>query len=379
MSAALDGLRVVELTGPLGHYCGKLLADLGAEVILAEPAGGAPERARLPLTPGGDSLWFTYHNAGKRSCVIDDDAQLMALLQTADILVGNGSGDWPERWRLDLAQLMTDKPDLVIVSITPFGLDGPYSDYEGTDLICLAMGGLMSLGGYGDGAPIRAAGDQALTGAASFAAVGAMLAILHAEQTGTGQLVDVSCQESVSMALENAVQYYDLEGITRTRTMGRQRGAGAGIYRCADGWVYLFVGGIASNRFWVRFIDWLREEGAEGLDELTGTEWDERAYFDTPEARATFLRVFERFIADRKKEDLYREAQSRGIVLTPVRTIPEVVASEQLAIRGFFTEISGPHDLRAPAPGAPYRFSETPWRVQGPAPMAGEWQEVGTR
>jgi benzylsuccinate CoA-transferase BbsE subunit len=371
VTGALEGIRVVDLAGSFGNYCGKLFADLGADVILAERSGGAPQRAKPPLSDDGDSVWFVYENTGKRSVVVTDDNDLQALLADADVLIGNGSATWPTDWGLHLDELSHNRPDLVIVSISPFGLTGPYSGYEGTDLTSLSFGGLLWLGGYGDGAPTQAGGEQAIMGASAFAAVGGMLAVLHAERTGEGQLVDTSIQESVTMALENAAQFYDLQGTVRRRITGRQRGAGAGIYPCADGYVYLFVGGIASNRFWDRFIAWLREEDAVDVDRLTGEQWQERAYFDTDEAKESFSEVFESFSASRTREDLYREAQSRGIVLAPVRRVSEVVSSAQLQSRDFFAQVHGPHGLTGLAPGAPYLFSETPWSLAGAAPALG--------
>jgi benzylsuccinate CoA-transferase BbsE subunit len=377
MNTSLDGLRVVDLAGPYGNYCGKLLADLGADVVLVERPEGSELRTRLPVTAENDSMWFTYHNANKRSAVIknDDADTLVALLASTDVLIGSGDASWPSSWGLDLRDLEDRFPHLVVASITPFGLVGPYASFDATDIVCLAMGGLLSLGGYGDGAPLQAAGEQALTAAASFAAVGTMMAVLVQERTGSGQLVDVSAQECVTMALEHAVQYYDLQGVVRGRQAGRQRGAGAGLYRCADGYVYLFVGGIASGRFWTLFIEWLREEGADGVELLTSEAWNERSYFDTPEAKAVFLRVFEGFASQRNKEDLTRDAQSRGIALAPVRTISEVVASDQLKSRQFFQDIETPSGRVFAAPGAPYQLHGTPWNVGRRAPRLGEHTE----
>lgn len=372
---AFDGVKVIELSGPLGGYCGKLFADLGADVILVEPPEGDDARHRPPLTAEGESLWFAYHNANKRGVVHDpakDTAAIESLLSTAHILIGNGSASWPAAWGLSLEELRQRHPSLVIVSLTPFGLTGPYSSYEATDLVCLAMGGLLALGGYGDGSPLQVAGDQAFNAVALFGAVGAALALLHAESAGVGQIVDASAQEAIAMALEHAIQYYDLVGTVRGRQTGRQRGAGAGLYRCADGWLYLFVGGIASGRFWTRFVEWMLEERVTGADELTGSAWDDRAYFETDEAKSTFLRVFEAFSGTRGMEELYREAQARGIAAAPVRAPSGVVASAQLAMREYFQPITTPMGREVLAPGAPYTFSETPWVQRCPVPRLGE-------
>lgn len=372
-AGALEGLRVADLAGPYGNYCGKLYADLGADVVLVEPPEGAESRRRQPFTAEGESLWFCYHNANKRGVIAEPgSAALVAVIRGSDVVIGSGAAGWPSAWGIDLGALRREQPRLVVVSVTPFGLSGPYADFDGTDIVCLALGGLLALGGYGDGAPLQAAGEQALQSAQLFAAVGGAMAVLNAEATGDGQLVDVSAQESVAMALEHAIQYYDLEGITRGRQTGRQRGAGAGLYTCADGWVYLFVGGIASGRFWQRFVDWLRDEKAEGAAELSDPAWGERKYFDSAEAKETFLRIFETFTATRKREDLYHGAQSRGIPLAPVREPSEVVASEQLRLHEFFRPVATPDGHSILAPGAPYTLAETPWLQRRPAPRLGE-------
>jgi benzylsuccinate CoA-transferase BbsE subunit len=370
---ALEGLSVADLAGPYGNYCGKLYADLGADVTLVEPPEGAEYRRREPLTAEGESLWFCYHNANKRSVVASTgSATLAAVIGQSDVLIGSGRAGWPTEWGLNLDELRCRQPQLVVVSVTPFGLTGPYADFDGTDIVCSALGGLLALGGYGDGSPLQTAGEQALGAAQLFGAVGGALAVLHAEASGEGQVVDVSIQESVAMALEHAIQYYDLERVERRRQTGRQRGAGAGLYTCADGWVYLFVGGIASGRFWTRFVQWLSDEEADGVAELATPMWEQRTYFDTAEAKATFLRIFETFTATRGKEQLYQEAQSRGIPLAPVREPSEVVASEQLAFREFFRPVTTPAGRSIMAPGAPYTLGETPWLQRRPAPRLGE-------
>jgi benzylsuccinate CoA-transferase BbsE subunit len=369
---ALAGIRVLDLAGPFGNYCGKLFSDLGAEVVLAEPAAGAPTRSQEPLTAEGESLVFGYQNAGKRSVVAEPGSSaLQALVADADVVIGSGAAAWPAGWGIDLEALRREQPASVIVSITPFGLAGPYAGWDGTDIVCLALGGLLALGGYGDGAPLQAAGEQALQAAELYGAVGGMLAVLHAEASGQGQLVDVSAQETVSTALEHAIQYYDLEGTVRSRPTGRQRGAGAGLFRCADGWVYLFVGGIASGRFWERFTRWMLDEAVPEASGLQEPRWQERAYVDSEEAKDRFAASFEGFAADRGKESLYAEGQARGIPIAPVRSPAEVVASPQLAHRRFFRDITMPSGARVTAPGAPYVLSRTPWEVVAPAPLLG--------
>ncbi|TDV57740.1 CaiB/BaiF CoA transferase family protein [Actinophytocola oryzae] len=371
-AAALAGLRVVELAGPVGGYCGRLFADLGADVFLVEPPGGAPGRTEPPLADAtGESLRFAYENAGKYSVTGGRDF-LRGLLATADLFVESTTPGELEAAGLGPAELCHANPGLVVTSITPFGRTGPFAGFAGTDLVCLALGGLLSLGGYADGPPVRPPANQALVMANLFAAVASMMAVLHAESTGTGQHVDVAIQECVSMALENAPQYLDLEGIVRGRPDGMQRHAGTGLYPCTDGYVYLYVGGIASGRFWDRLVEWLSAEGVPGAADLAAPQWTDRAYLETSEAKETFGTVFGAFAASRDRIGLYRDAQGLGIPLCPVNTAADVAASEQLRHRDFLRTTVTASGLEMLAPGPPYVLGATPWHSRGGVPAPGE-------
>jgi benzylsuccinate CoA-transferase BbsE subunit len=355
---ALEGIRVVDMSGPMGNYCGKLFADLGADVVLVEPPGGTELRRRDPIA-------FAYHNANKRS-VEHEDGLVEALLAAADLVIET---DRPGTW--SYAELAERNPALVLVSITPFGQTGPYAGYAGSDLVCLALGGLLSLTGYADGPPVRIAGDQSYVMGSLYGAVAGLMAVLHAEATGEGQHVDVSLQECVATALENAPQFYDLEGVVRGRPSGMQRHAGTGLYPCADGYVYLYVGGLASGRFWTRLVDWLVSEGVPRAQELTAPEWNDRPFLETDAAKQTFGEIFGAFASERGKAELYEQAQGRGIPLSPVATTADVAANPQLRDRGFFAQTPWGETV-----GAPYKLSATPWSLDAPAPALGEHTEA---
>ncbi|GAA0988413.1 CoA transferase [Acrocarpospora macrocephala] len=373
---ALAGLRVLEVAGPFGGYCGKLLADLGADVVLVEPPGGTALRRQPPMADGM-SLRFAYQNANKRGICLDltdpgDRGALMKLAAGADVLLQSGH---PRRLRergLAPERLLAEHPELVVTSITPFGWTGPYTGFEATDIVCLALGGLMSLGGYADGPPVQVCQEQSHVMASLFAAVGTLLAL----RAGRGQHVDVSAQESVSCALENAPQFFDLEGVVRGPAAGMQRHAGTGLYPCADGYVYLYVGGIASSRFWVRLTDWLLDEGFDEAAELAGPRWRDRAHLEREDAKERFAEIFGAFARDRGRAELYRQAQARGIPLSPVNTAADIVASPQLRHRDYFRPLTLPSGRRVDAPGPPYVLSGTPWRQDLPVPAPGEHQGI---
>jgi benzylsuccinate CoA-transferase BbsE subunit len=377
VSAALDGLRVVDLAGDVGNYCGKLFADLGADVVLVEPPGGCPQRHARPAVESGPEagtgLDFLYQNTNKRSVVADaDDPLLRDLVVAADLVIDNWAPGELARHGLDRDAVADVNPGLVVTSITPFGQTGPYADYQSADIVCLAMGGMLSLAGYGDGPPTRPYGDQSYVMGALFGAVASMLAVLHAEETGVGQHVDVSIHECVTLALETAIQYYDLEGVVRGRQTGRYRHAGSGLYDCADGYVYLFVGGVASNRFWGRLVGWLVELGVTEAEALREPLWQELDFLRTDEAKATFERMFHAMAADRTKAELYHDAQARGIPLSPVNSPADLVHSDQLAARGYFVLADDMYRAGYLMPGAPYQLTGTPWASHSTAPALGE-------
>ncbi|MEO5670382.1 MAG: CoA transferase [Ramlibacter sp.] len=380
--AALEDLRVLDLSGPMGNYSGKLFADMGADVILVEPPGGTSLRREPPFiddVAGAErSLNFAYQNTSKRGIVLDLDTPsgqrlFKELAATADLVIETSPPGWMAARGLGHDDLAAARPQIVVASITPFGQTGPYAQMAATDLVALAMGGLLHMGGYRDAAPTQAHGDQAFKCAAMYGAVAAMLAVTEAELTGQGQHVDISMQESVTLALENAAQTYDLEGVIRQRPLGDQRFAGYGLFECEDGYIFLGSRGIGNSPAWSRSMQWFKDEGMEGAERLLGPEWSDLAYLKGDEAREVFAEVFMKWSRGHTKAWLYSEGQKRGIPLAPVSTPADLLANPQLQARGHFVPFTHPLLQQAALmPGAPYVMSRTPWKVQRPAPALGE-------
>jgi benzylsuccinate CoA-transferase BbsE subunit len=380
--AALEGLRVLDLSGAIGNYAGKLFADMGADVILVEPPGGGELRREPPFigdVPGPErSLSFAYQNTSKRGLCLDLDSAsgqrlLRDLAATADLVIESFPPGWLSSRGLDHARLAAARPSLVTASITPFGQTGPYAEFAATDLVGLAMGGLLYMGGYRDAAPTQAHGDQAFKAASMYGAVAAMLAVTEAELSGEGQHVDIAMQECVTLALENAAQAFDLEGTVRMRPPGDQRFAGYGLFPCKDGYIYLGSRGIGNSPAWSRTLRWLADEGMAGVERLHGPEWSDAAWLKGPEARDVFAELFIPWAMQHGKAWLYEEGQKRLIPLAPVSTPKDLLDNPQLAARGLFVPFTHPLvETAARMPGAPYILSRTPWRVRRPAPRLGE-------
>ena len=388
---ALKGLRVLDLSGPLGNYAGKLFGDLGADVVLVEPPEGSGLRHRPPFLgnqPGVEnSLAFAYNNTSKRSITLDlaraeGQARLRRLVESADLLLETERPGVMNARGLGYAELAALRPSLVMLSITPFGQTGPYAQYEAEDIVALALGGMLSLGGYPDTAPMRVHGDQAILCASMYGAVAASISLWQAEATGQGEHIDVSMQESVVMALENAVQFYDLEGTVRKRWAGEQRFAGTGVYACRDGYVFLMAGGIGANRFWDRTLQWFADEGMVGVERLYGPEWQTVEHLGSDAAKQTFNEVYGPWAMQRSKAELYHGGQARKIPIAPVSSPADIVENRQLLSRGHFVDVQHAVARRVlRMPGAPYQLSATPWRIQRPAPRLGEhndevWAEL---
>ena len=380
---ALAGLKVIDLSQRFSHYCGKLFADMGADVILVEkPGSGCALRAEAPYI--GDradpefGIPFFYLNTSKRGVTLDlthrDGRELFrALVCEADVVIEDAVPGALAALGLGYDALATLRSSLVMTSLTPFGQSGPYAQYAADDLTLLAMGGFLNMMGYPDAAPTQAFGNQAYAMGNMFAAVGSMLAVLGAQTSGEGQHVDISIQECVVMALENAAQFYDLEKRVRTRFAGSQRQAGTGIFECADGSVYIFAGGMAAIRFWGNLVQWMRDEQVPSYETLDRPEWSDMAFLNSDRAKDAFSEMFSVVAKGKTKEALYREAQRRRVPLCPVSTLADVAHNRQLAYRRFFTSV--PHQPSGRdilMPGAPFQMSGTPSRVARPAPTLGE-------
>ncbi len=204
----LSPYRVLDLTDEKGLLCGKMLGDLGADVIKIERPGGDPARNMGPfyhdeVDPEKSLFWFAF-NTSKRGITLDietTDGQevFKKLSKTADIVIESFSPGYLDKLGLEYTALEKINPQIIMVSITPFGQTGPYKDYKTSDIVAWAMGGRMQTIGDPDRRPLRISHhSQCYVHAGMEAAVGAMLALYYREMTGEGQQVDVSIQDCVA-------------------------------------------------------------------------------------------------------------------------------------------------------------------------------------
>ena len=238
----LMGVRVIEMGSLIaGPYAGALLAQFGAEVIKIEPPGIGDPLRKWRKMDGDTSLWWYSQSRNKKSLTLnlkDPDAQavLRDLVKDADILVENFRPGTLERWNLGWDALSVVNPKLVMLRVSGYGQSGPYAGKPGFAAIAEAIGGLRYLIGYPDRAPVRTGVSIGDTLASLYGVVGTLMALRHAEQTGEGQVVDVSLIESVLAVTESLVPEYGADGTVRERTGSSLPGiAPSNTYMTRDG------------------------------------------------------------------------------------------------------------------------------------------------
>jgi len=371
----LAGVRVLDVAGEPAAMTGRILADLGAEVVKVEPPGGDPLRAVPPFGPDGTSLRFVAWNAGKACVRVEGpgDAGLDALLAGADVVITTPG--WPGALELPPGRA----PQAVWVQVTPFGGDGPRSQWRASDLGVMASTGNMYCTGDPDRAPVRC------TEPTAWAHVGpeVAMAALSALASGRPQVVDVSCQEVVMIASMGHVGRF-----TRTGSRGKRSGANVGITReiwpCADGFVSFGLRGGKARVANMQTITRLVAEDGLATPALTERDWTtyDHNRVGPGELDAIGAPIAEYFLRHTMAE-LYEIACATNLMLAPANSPRQLVESRQLAARDFFcalgpaahlprsfVHVTSPGDaLAAPGPGGPAHDEARPpaWPARPPA------------
>jgi crotonobetainyl-CoA:carnitine CoA-transferase CaiB-like acyl-CoA transferase len=372
----LAGLRVVDLADEKGELCGRLLADLGADVIRLEPPEGAVSRTLPPFAPGSDaSLYFAVRNAGKRGAVVDvatdaGRARLDALLADADVLVESSQPGTLARLGLDAESLRARHPGLIVTSITDFGQDGPYRDYLGTNMVGVAMGGMLHRAGIPEKPPVLIPGQLAYDVAGVAGAFGSLLAFVKRLRTGAGQHVDVSAMDATAGLSDWSLANYSLNP-----NLGHRMGTGIyTLYRCADGFIRMIV---LVPKHWRALMEWTGHP-----EELADPKYDQ--FINRLMEMDKIVGVLEGFFSDKKKIEVAEEAQRRGIPATPLLWPGEVLANAHTTARGTFRTLPVAPGLEASvASGFLHVDGERAGPESGPPALGelgdGGWPERGER
>lgn len=373
----LEGFRIVECGEMVAAaYATKLMADMGAEVIKIEPPQkGDSARQRGPF-PGKvphpeKSGLFLYLNTNKRGVTLDlaqprGQEIFRKLVGQADLLVHNVHPTQMAALGLDYERLARENSGLVMTSITPFGLQGPHSNYQATDLTLWNAGGLCYLNGGGPGSedlpPLKPFGQQAGFQAGIHAAVASLGALFTRFADGVGQHIDFSTQETLMAISEFAGIMPTYADQIVVRFTGNKAIRPLDIMECKDGWIYLAC---VEEHQWRNFVD-IMGNPEWASEELFKTRLDRAQNWD---ALQLFL---EPWVKEQSVEELYHQAQSRRIPFAPVSTMGDLLNSEHLKVRGFFAEITHPVAGTYAYPTAPYQMSAAPWTLRRPAPCLGQ-------
>ena len=382
--------RVLDLCDGKGIFCGKILGDLGCDVIKVEKPGGGPSLDLGPFDhespdPPKSLFWLAY-NTNKRSVTLnientDGKEIFKRLVQKADVVLESFPPGYMAGLGLGYEELSKVNPSLVMTSITPFGQSGPYRDFKASDLTLWCLGGMAYVSGDPDRAPVRVSSPQSYLHGAAAAAAATLIALYHRELTGETQWIDVSIQEAVVHTLMNVVQFWDVCGIVLKRSGAFRTGLSTAanqrlIWRCRDGYVnfpiYATAGGAQSN---AKLVRWMESEGIRD-EYLSSIQWEE---FDLSTAsQEQFDRVegsIGRFFKSHTMDELYQGAIERGIMLYPVYGAKEIREDPQLMARGFWSNVDQPELGEVSFfPGSPFVFSGERQSIDR-APRIGEHNE----
>jgi crotonobetainyl-CoA:carnitine CoA-transferase CaiB-like acyl-CoA transferase len=365
----LEGVRVVDQAEEKGELCGRLLADLGAEVIRLEPPDGSPSR-KLPPLHDGMSLFFAVRNLGEKSVTIDLESaagrgELDRLLAASDVWIDSHLPSYLMARDLDPQNVLARHPHLVVTSITDFGQTGPYRDYAATDAVIVAMSGLLFRSGVLGKPPLLPPGSLAYDIASTTAAFATLSALWQRLITGRGQHIDLSVMEAASQTSDWALPSYGAANARGTPYMETRTGSAPiyTMYPCADGFVRLII---LNKRQWRSMRAWLGEPPelqADHFDFLLGRLQIQYDILDP---------MFSAFFKDRGKLELASEAQRRGIPMTPVMSPDDVLATDHFLERGTFRESEAAPGLRARIAEGFFTFNGKRLGFKDRAPAIGE-------
>jgi crotonobetainyl-CoA:carnitine CoA-transferase CaiB-like acyl-CoA transferase len=362
----LSGVRVLDLSCPMGQAAGRSLADLGADVILVEPPSGSDARSLAPFAGGAPdaerSIFHLHFNTNKRGIVLDLTSEegrrdFSRLVSTADVVLESFAPGHLASLGLGYEVLEAQRPGLVLTSITPFGQTGPYRDFEGGALIGDATGGEVRENGSGQ--PVAQPRYQSYQMAGLHAAYGTLLALWHSRRTGQGQQVDVSVHEVTAHAHFNFMRYaaYQHSG-------GHYRMPGwasaDNYYPCADGWVYLSM---IHPYQWKAFSEWSQDPV------LIASPYEDHVVKAEPEELYKHISAF---LSTMTVEQCVTDAVRWRVPIGPVNDVPSFVEHPHTSARGFMVEVEHPMVGRYRAPGAHIIYPASPWRIRRPAPTLGQ-------
>jgi crotonobetainyl-CoA:carnitine CoA-transferase CaiB-like acyl-CoA transferase len=384
----LNHLRALDLTDNTGFLCGKILADLGVNIIKVEKPGGDLSRYTGPFwtgkpDPERNLYWFAY-NSNKKGITLDIEKPrgqeiFRKLVGGADFVIESYPPDYLDKLNLGYSYFHNIYPRLIWASITPFGSDGPYRAFKDSDIVVMGLSGTLYQTGEADGPPVYISIPQACLHAGADAAVGCMVAYYQREQTGLGQRVDVSMQQSAAWFQANAVPTYELNGKILKRAGAFRAGmstqvAQRQVWRCQDGYVFFnIIGGRTGAKTLSALVAWMAEENL-ATDFLLNMDWESFDMF-TVDQRVTdgISGPVREFFLRHTRQELLRGAVPRGVSIGPLSSMQDLLNDECLNARGYWTKIEHPElEANITYPKEYIRSSALDFSTRVRAPLIGE-------
>lgn len=366
----LAGVRVIEI-GQLiaGPFCGKTLADFGADVIKIEPPGFGDPLRKWRLLKDGTSVWWQVQSRNKRSVTLDlrdPECQdiVRSLIVDADVLIENFKPGTLESWGLGWPELSAINSGLIMLRVSGFGQDGPYRDQPGFGVVAEAMGGLRHLTGERGRVPVRTGVSIGDTIAALHGVIGVLLALYHRKVNGgQGQVVDVALYESVFNCMESLLPEFSVFGAVREPSGSALPGiAPSNAYACSDGTVLVAGNG---DSIFKRLMKVIGRDDLGGREDLAGNDGRVRNVAEIDAAIAAWT-------ADRTVAEALAQLSKAHVPASRIYTAKDISEDPQYRARGMIQRVTTRDGYELDVPGIVPKLSATPGAIRSTAPRLGE-------
>lgn len=374
MAGVLTGIRVLDLGRYIASpFCGMLLADLGAEVIRVERAGGADDRNSSLLTPSGDTYLFVNMNRNKKNITLNFERNekareiLRELVKHTDVVIENFSPSAAEGIGVSYENFKKIKPDIIFAHVSAFGSTGPYSQRLGFDPVAKAMSGSMAISGF-SGPPVRDLVAWVDHSTACLTTVGVLAALYHRKETGQGQMIEAALLQTAVTYMASTIGEWETGGKLREQVGNRSYWVGpSDLYKTKDGrWIML---AIISNSIWRRFCRFIGREDLASDPRFHNdlARWEHRDILDP---------VVSEWAASQTTEEIIAAAEKIPIPYGLCLEQTEVAADPQVKAREMLTEVPLPDGKgKVLVTSPPVRMSETPLKIERSFPALGEHNE----
>ncbi len=374
MNSPYDGLKVLELEGAAGMYCGKMLSAWGAEVIKIERPGGDICRKAGPFakTAAGEkiSLTFEYFNTGKKSVTLDlsgSEGQMLfkELASCSDVIIESFAPGRMKKWGLDYEALKEISPGLIMLSITPFGQTGPHSAWKAsTDLIVDAMGGPMAEVGIEGREPLHLGYDILSFMCGMYGLFAIQAAFHETEKSGVGAHIDLSQQECCLTWKNQALGFAQVD--RKSPSLRKAGSVRQGLVNCKDGFAFAMVGGK-----WQETLAWFSDMGQD-ISVFDAPEYQRHAADMLTKWDAVLLDHYNTLGSNYTKTEMMLEGQKRKLAVGVVESPDSLLLNEHFNARGYFVDVFHPLLGKLKYPGEPAKMGKCRQTTDKPAPLPGE-------